>query len=421
MRAQLEHLAAAAARPNVTLQVLPFEAGGHAAESGAFSILRFSEPDLPDVVYLERLGGAIYLDRPKDVDRYRTAMNSLAVDSSPPEALIDTIGRISWEMEVGARRGLPRGSSQVGVRERPAEAAAETSTGSRWFVSAPAGVDLRPLLAALRRRGANPFVLSDVAPLGASILQSVRQAIDTADHILVVLAGDEAGSLNPVFEAGIATGRWKSVVVVADPQVAVPADFSGLLTVRARPDEVDAVTFALDQAEGRPVTPTPPARATGRALGAGADQLLDRAGDISSLTEPHAIEQAAVDVIVQALEGSGAVAVQGAGGDRDFDVGVWSDDLASIAATPLLIDVTPTFSPQAVEQALSGLRAAPTAQVALIVYLDPTGADPAALLQAARFPVLAISLSGLLGRMRTSSFAEVIRDLRNRSVHGVTT
>jgi hypothetical protein len=51
MRAQLEHLVAAAARPNLTLQVMPFAFGGHAAEGGAFSILRFPEPDLPDVVY----------------------------------------------------------------------------------------------------------------------------------------------------------------------------------------------------------------------------------------------------------------------------------------------------------------------------------------------------------------------------------
>jgi hypothetical protein len=64
---------------------MPFAFGGHAAEGGAFSILRFPEPDLPDVVYLEQLGGAIYLDKREDVERYQETAGRLSVDSSPPE------------------------------------------------------------------------------------------------------------------------------------------------------------------------------------------------------------------------------------------------------------------------------------------------------------------------------------------------
>jgi hypothetical protein len=83
MRAQLEHLAAMSARPNVSLQVMPFAFGGHAAEGGAFSILRFPE-DLPDVVYIEQLGGAVYMDKPEDVEPYKDAMARLFIDSSKP-------------------------------------------------------------------------------------------------------------------------------------------------------------------------------------------------------------------------------------------------------------------------------------------------------------------------------------------------
>jgi hypothetical protein len=94
MRAQLEHLAAMATQPNIRVQVMPFSFGGHAAEGGAFSILRFPERDLGDVVYLEQLGGAIYLDKREDVDRYMEAMDRLSVDGSPPEAASEVIGRI---------------------------------------------------------------------------------------------------------------------------------------------------------------------------------------------------------------------------------------------------------------------------------------------------------------------------------------
>ena len=83
MRAQLEHLAALATRQNIRVQVMPFAFGGHAAEGGAFSILRFPE-DLPDVVYLEQLGGAVYMDKLEDVEPYKEAMARLSVDSSKP-------------------------------------------------------------------------------------------------------------------------------------------------------------------------------------------------------------------------------------------------------------------------------------------------------------------------------------------------
>jgi transcriptional regulator with XRE-family HTH domain len=61
MHGQLRHLAELAERPNVTIQIIPFQAGGHSAAGGPFSILRFAEPDLPDIVYLEQLTSALYL------------------------------------------------------------------------------------------------------------------------------------------------------------------------------------------------------------------------------------------------------------------------------------------------------------------------------------------------------------------------
>lgn len=83
MRAQLRHLIEAAALPNVTMQVIPFESGGHAATAGAFSILRFAEPDLPDVVYVEQLTSALYMDKRETVDDYLAVMERLALQAAP--------------------------------------------------------------------------------------------------------------------------------------------------------------------------------------------------------------------------------------------------------------------------------------------------------------------------------------------------
>ncbi|WP_222720985.1 helix-turn-helix domain-containing protein [Actinomadura sp. HBU206391] len=97
MRNQLEHLIAVSKLPNITVQVMPFTFGGHAAEGGAFSILRFPEADLPDVVYIETLTGALYLDKRDDVDVYMQAMERLAVDSATPDGTVELLSAILRE------------------------------------------------------------------------------------------------------------------------------------------------------------------------------------------------------------------------------------------------------------------------------------------------------------------------------------
>lgn len=84
MRAQLEHLVEITRLPNVTLQVAPFDVGGLAAAGGPVTILRFLEPDLPDIVYLEQLTSALYLDKRSDVDHYLTVMDRLCAEAEPP-------------------------------------------------------------------------------------------------------------------------------------------------------------------------------------------------------------------------------------------------------------------------------------------------------------------------------------------------
>ncbi|GAA4262288.1 helix-turn-helix domain-containing protein [Dactylosporangium darangshiense] len=85
MRGQVDALLEAnTSLPNVRLQVIPFNAGGHAAAGGAFTILRFPDEDLPDVVYIEQLTSALYLDKRDDVDHYAEAMERLCVEARPP-------------------------------------------------------------------------------------------------------------------------------------------------------------------------------------------------------------------------------------------------------------------------------------------------------------------------------------------------
>jgi len=84
MRQQLDHLIEINRLPNVSLQIAPLRYGGHAAAGGPFTILRFGEPDLPDIVYLEQLTSALYLDKRADVEHYAMVMDRLCAHVDPP-------------------------------------------------------------------------------------------------------------------------------------------------------------------------------------------------------------------------------------------------------------------------------------------------------------------------------------------------
>ncbi len=82
--AQIAHLLELTKRPHVTLQVVPYQFSGYAAE-GSFTTLRFTEPELPDVVYIEHLTGALYLDKRSDTELYGRAFDRLTVDAYTPD------------------------------------------------------------------------------------------------------------------------------------------------------------------------------------------------------------------------------------------------------------------------------------------------------------------------------------------------
>ena len=76
-------------------QIIPLEMGGHAAAGGPFSILRFGERDLPDVVYLEQLTSALYLDKRETVDQYLVVMDRLCVEALPTARSVEAVNAIN--------------------------------------------------------------------------------------------------------------------------------------------------------------------------------------------------------------------------------------------------------------------------------------------------------------------------------------
>lgn len=90
MRGQLKHLLSLSDLPGFTLQIVPAFAGAYVVPGG-FCILRFALKDLPDVVYLEHLTSALYLDKPAEVDRYTSALHRVSAASPPPPQTPDIL------------------------------------------------------------------------------------------------------------------------------------------------------------------------------------------------------------------------------------------------------------------------------------------------------------------------------------------
>ncbi|MGY1972768.1 helix-turn-helix domain-containing protein [Nocardia gipuzkoensis] len=101
LREQIEHLLVMADCPSIRIQVLPYSAGGHSAAGGPFSILRFPEPELADIVYTEQLTSSLYFDKQRDVELYMSVMNRLSVEALSPVDSVRFLRDLLTEMRSG--------------------------------------------------------------------------------------------------------------------------------------------------------------------------------------------------------------------------------------------------------------------------------------------------------------------------------
>jgi transcriptional regulator with XRE-family HTH domain len=84
MAGQLKRLLAEVDNPNIILQVLPFSAGEHLAMNGSFVLFAFDESDL-DIVYVEYLAGALYLEKKRELAWYTLAFDHLGATALGPK------------------------------------------------------------------------------------------------------------------------------------------------------------------------------------------------------------------------------------------------------------------------------------------------------------------------------------------------
>jgi transcriptional regulator with XRE-family HTH domain len=98
MRGQIDRLAEATALPNLTLQIMPFNAGPHPGMFGPFQLFRFDIPELPDIVYTESLTGAVYTEERADTAAYREVLDRMSAQAAPVQDTGAFLGAIRKEL-----------------------------------------------------------------------------------------------------------------------------------------------------------------------------------------------------------------------------------------------------------------------------------------------------------------------------------
>lgn len=110
MRTQLARLVEMAGLSNVTIQLLPFGVGAHAAMDGSFTILDFPERGDPDVVYAENATGGLFLEKTDELQRFNYIFDQIRAQALRPEESIALIAELAEEP---LWKWRPRGSSRT--------------------------------------------------------------------------------------------------------------------------------------------------------------------------------------------------------------------------------------------------------------------------------------------------------------------
>ena len=91
MRDQLLHIAELGMLRHVTVQIIKNGLGAHPGMTTPFVILGFPDRADPQVVFIDYLTGALYLEKPEEVDRYNLAFNHLVASAIPPRQSVEMI------------------------------------------------------------------------------------------------------------------------------------------------------------------------------------------------------------------------------------------------------------------------------------------------------------------------------------------
>jgi hypothetical protein len=267
----------------------------------------------------------------------------------------------------------------------------------------------------LQRRDIQVVVPGSVQP-GADYGTEVSNLLAGVDLVIGVLTRERRSEW-VLFELGQAWAKGKRILLFAPPNSAhLPSTLRRFLTVRANLSNREAIEFALDQLLAAPELTSSqgvPHKET-RPLGTTAVSYLQGSFDLMTPVRSAELEQ----LVANALRETGVdVVVTAQNRDYGVDLALWSDALQQSVGNPLLVEIKAHLRSQSAAadaaQQLAKHVAASGSRWGLLLFAegpkDLRNLPPT---------VLALPIEALFTRLQNEAFDEIIRDLRNRRVHG---
>lgn len=289
---------------------------------------------------------------------------------------------------------------------------------STCLISAPLGARLDTLRRLLKARGLTELEPTDLA-MGTDLATVRKDLIGKADLVIGILTADQQ-AWSVFFEIGQAFALGRRILIISPPQGDIaPFVAQGLLVLRVALTDEEAIGFALNQVLAAPKKTPRQGRPPGHqaTLGNKADGLISSLNDSSASRSSRWIQL----LVADALQSAGAdIVVESSARDRIADLAAWSDSLETLVGNPLPIEIKSRIrgkseAQRAVQQLEAGLSGG--SRIGMLVYYEgPPSNDR--IWQDVPPNILVIRLRELLEALRTKSYPEVVRDLRNSSFHG---
>lgn len=297
----------------------------------------------------------------------------------------------------------------------------DVQTHTRCFISAPLGAPLESLRESLASHGLEVLIPRNLAA-GSDWASEIKKELSLADLVIGVLTGGHQSGW-VLFELGQAFALGKRVLLLTTPDCEpIPFPVHQFLVLRIDLNNREAIDFALEQLLSAPRATEPvsrPHQKESSGIGPKTDELLEQLETSIRVSDWKALEL----VVASAVQLSGAdVVVRSPGVDSGVDLAVWSDVLESFVGNPLLIEVKGTLRNRSDIQEVSWQFASQLlrsgAHWGLLLYAEgPPVQDP--IWKGTPPTVLTYPIRTLIETLRTRSFPQIVRDLRNQRVHGV--
>lgn len=286
------------------------------------------------------------------------------------------------------------------------------------FISAPPSANVGQIRDSLLERNVSVIGLTNIQ-LGSVVQTAIINSINAADLVVAVLSHGQTA--NPLFELGLAVGLGKQVMIFAPAKGdIVPSDLQGFPVVRTSLQNREAIDFAFDQllasSESSPrMLSSPQTERPFRTLHG--TSYRDELHGLAHQGSERELE----NLVARALRDAGAeIVAESPQRDRGIDLVIWSDDLQPYVGNPFPIEIKRRLaSREDAKRALSSVASAASAigsSWSLLLYAE--GPGPEDRIWWSQPSVLAIGLHELFYRLEEQSFADIIRSLRNRRVHG---